>query len=144
MAVGARVTIAVELMLLTALVLAWTWLVPLALVALGGLYGAQLAVDDAALDPAAVLVAAGLLAIAELAYWSLEERERAAGTPGDGARRLAFVALLALGSLAVAAAPLVLVDAVRARGLAIDVLGAVAAAAALLAVAMLATRAGRR
>ena len=129
-------------MLLTALVLAWTWLVPLALVALGGLYGAQLAVDDAALDPAAVLVAAGLVAIAELAYWSLEERERTAGTPGDGARRLAFIALLTVGSLAVAAVPLVLVDAVRARGLAIDVLGAVAAAAALIAVVALARRDG--
>ena len=134
--VGARVALAALLALLSGLVLGWPWLVPLSVAALGGLYGAELALDDAPLDPAAALVAAGLLLTAELAYWSLEERERAHGMPGEDARRVAFLALLAVAALLVAGVLLVLVDAVQARGLAVDVLGAAAAAGALVAVAL--------
>jgi hypothetical protein len=123
-----------------ALVLEQPWLVPVSLVSLGGLYGLQLAVDDVALDSAAALVAAGLLVTAELAYWSLEERERVKTEPGEGVRRFAFVALFGLGALVVSALLLGLVDAVGTAGLAVDLVGTAAAAAALLAVVLAARR----
>lgn len=138
--VGFRVAAVALLALVAALVLGWPSLVPAPIVLLGGLYGAQLAVDDAALDAAAPLVAAGLLVTAELAYWSLEEREGVRADPGEALRRLAFVAVLALGALLVAAVLLALVDAVRAGGLAVDLVGALSAATALIAAVLFARR----
>ncbi len=135
---GVRVAAAALLALTAALVLGWTPLVPTALVLVGGLYAAQLAIDDAALDGASPAFAAGLLVTAELAYWSLDERERAPGEAGDGLRRTAFVALLGIAALVIAAVLLVVVDSVRAEALAVDVLGAVAAASALLAIVLVA------
>ena len=126
--------------LVAALVLGWSPLVPASLVMLGGLYAAGLRVDEATLDGASPMFAAGLYVTAELGYWSLEEREGAKGEPGDGLRHLAFVAALGLAALFVASALLVLVDTVRAGGLVLDVLGAAAAAAVLLAVVLLARR----
>jgi hypothetical protein len=119
-------------------VLGWPSLVLAVLLAVGGVYAAQLAVDDAPLDLAAPAFAAGMLVAAELAYWSIEERERVKGEPGDGLRRLAVVAGLAIAVLLVAAVLLALADAVDARGLSVDVAGAVAAALALLAVVLFA------
>ena len=109
-------------------------LVPAPFVLVGAVYAAQLAVDDAPLDVAAPAFAAGLLVGAELAYWSLDERVRLKGEPGDDLRRLTYVAALGVGTLLVSSVLLVLADAVRTRGLGIDVVGAAAAALALLAV----------
>jgi hypothetical protein len=131
------------LALLAALVLAWPSLVAATLVLVGGLYGAQLAMDGEPLDSAVVLFAAGVVVTAELAYWSLEEREGVRGEEGESARRLAFVMLLGGAALAVGAVLLALVDVVRASGLAVDVLGTVAAAAALLAVVIAARERAR-
>jgi len=128
----------------SALALGWAPLIPASLVLLGGLYGAQLAIDDAPLDGAAALVAAGLLVTAELGYWSLEERGAVKAEPGEGLRRAAFVSALALGALVVAELLLVLVEGVRAGGLAVDLLGAIAAGAVLLLVVVIARRAGPR
>lgn len=138
--VGARVAAVALVALVAALVLGWSSLLPASLVLLGGIYAAQLGVDDAALDGASPMFAAGLYVTAELGYWSLEEREWVRAEPGEGLRRAGFVAALGLGSLLVASGMLVLVDAVRAGGLAVDVLGAAAAAAALIAVVVLARR----
>lgn len=113
-------------------------LVPLPFLLVGGIYAAQLAVDDAPLDPAAPAFAAGLVVGAELAYWSLDERDGVKGRPGDDLRRAGYVAGLGVAALLVAAVVLALVDAVRARGLGVDVLGAAAAALALLAVVLFA------
>jgi hypothetical protein len=123
------------LALVVALVLGWSGFVPASLGALGGFYGLQLAVDDAPVDLAAPLVAAGLVAVAELAYWSLEERERIEGEPGDAFRRLGYLAGLVLATFVVASLLLATVDAARTEGLAIDLLGAGAAVAVLLAIA---------
>jgi hypothetical protein len=139
-AVGFRVAALALLALVAALVLEWPSLVPFSLVLVGGLYGAELAVDDAGLDTAAPLIAAALVVTADLAYWSLEEREGVRAEPGDGLRRLAFVALVALSALLIGAMMLVLVDGVQTGSLAVDVLGAAAAAAALVAVVALARR----
>lgn len=126
------------LVLVAALVLAWRVLVPVAAIAVGGLYGAGLAIEDAPLDLAAPAIAAGLFLAVELGYWSIEERERWKGEAGDSLRRAALVALLALAALLVAAALLTLVDAVRTTSLAVDLTGAAAAAAVLLTILVIA------
>ena len=64
--------------------------------------------------------------------------------PGEGLRRAAFVSALAVAALVVAELLLVLVEGVRAGGLAVDLLGAVAAGAVLLLVVVIARRAGPR
>ncbi len=135
-----RAVLAALLVLVAALVLGWAPLLPAVLVLLAGVYAAQLYVDDATLDGAAPLFAVGLFVTAEFGYWSLEERERVEAAPGEGLRRLAIVAVLGLVALVVAASLLALADIVRTRGLAVDVLGAAAAAAALSAIVVLAGR----
>jgi hypothetical protein len=134
--VGYRVTAVALLALVAALVLGWARLVPMSLVLLGGLYGAQLAVDDARLDAAAPLVALGLYLTSELAYWSLEERDGVEPEADERLRRLATIAGFALATLLVSALLVALVEGVRARGLAVDLLGAAAAAAVLLAIVL--------
>ena len=62
--------------LVAAIVQGWPWLVPSAVALVGGTYAVELAMDDAPLDVAVPIVAVGLLLAAELAYWSLDERER--------------------------------------------------------------------
>ena len=118
--------------------LGWSPLVPVAAALAGGLYGVELAIADAPLDVAAPAVAAALLLSAELAYWSLEERARWRGDAGEGLRRAALVALLGVGALLVGVLMLALVDAVRARGLALDLLGALAAVTVLATVLVIA------
>ena len=138
--VGVRVVLVALVVLVASLVLGWAPLLPAALVLLGSVYAAQLYADDARLDGAAPLFAAGFLVTAELGYWSLEERERVEAEPGEGLRRVAIVAVLGLVALLVAASLLALADILTTRGWAVDFLGAAAAAAALLAVVLLARR----
>jgi hypothetical protein len=140
---GARVGAIAFVALVAGLVLGWATLIPVAAALAGGLFAAELAIADAPLDVAAPAVAAGLLLCAELAYWSLDERTRWRGHAGDGLRRAAFVALLGVAALLVAAVLLAVVDAVRARGLALDLLGAVAAVTVLVTV-LVVTRAQRQ
>jgi hypothetical protein len=137
---GVRVGAVAFVALVAGVVLGWTPLIPLAAALAGGLYAAELAVADAPLDVAAPAIAAGLLLCTELGYWSLEERTRWLGEAGDGLRRAAFVALLGVAAFLVAATLLALVDAVRARGLALDLVGTAAAAAVLAMIMVLAGR----
>jgi hypothetical protein len=137
-AIGVRLGVGALLALVAALVLAWTPLIPVSLVLLGAAYAVPLAVDDTALDGRAPLVGVGLVIVAELSHWSLEERERVRGEPGDGFRRLGFVSLLGLAALLVGASLLAVVDVVRTGGLAVDLVGAVAAAAALVVIVWMA------
>lgn len=130
------------LALVASLALGWPVLLPAALFLLGGLYAAQLAVDDARLDGAAPLFAAGLLATAELGHWSLEEREQARTDPGESVRRVGFVAMIALGALLVSGMLLAFVGLVRAGGLVVDLVGATAAAL-VLSVVIVVQRTGR-
>lgn len=140
---GVRVATVAAVALIAALVLGWSFLVPGAIALAGGLYAAQLALDDTALDLSAPVIAAGLVLTAELAHWSLEERDRVLGDPGDGLRHGAFVALLVIAALLVGAALLALVDAVRAESLTLDLLGSAAAAATLVGIALAAGVRGR-
>ncbi len=130
-------------LLVAALVLGWARLIPLSLALLGGAYALYLSADDAALDPAAPVFGAGLLVTAELAYMSLEEREGIPAEAGEALRRAAFIAALGLGALLVSGGVLALADVIRTGGLAVDLLGAVAAAAAMLVVVALARRGAR-
>lgn len=127
-----RAAIVALVLLAVALARGWPRAVPAPILLLGGMYATQLVVDDAALDPSAAVVAAGLLMTAELSYWSLEERGLVTAESGEGTRRLAYVAGLGVGAVVVSLALLALADAIRARGLAVDLLGALAAAAALV------------
>ena len=133
-----RVAAVAAVVLLTAIVNGWSPLVPIAVAAAGGIYALELALDDAPIDLAAPAIAVGLFLAAELAYWSLDEREHVPGDPGDGLRRAAVVGLLGVAAFAVSTALLVLSDEIRARGLALDIVGAAAAVAALAAIALLA------
>jgi hypothetical protein len=127
----ARVAAIAFVALVAALVRGWSSLVPVAVALTGGAYAIELAVDDAKLDVAAPAVAVGLVLTAELAYWSLDERNRVRGDAGEGLRRAALVALGGVAAIVVAGGLLVLADAVRKRGLALDLLGALAAVAVL-------------
>ena len=135
---GARIGAVAFVALVAGVVLGWAPLIPLAAALAGGLYAAELAIADAPLDVAAPAVAAGLLLCTELGYWSLEERTRWLGEVGDGLRRAVFVALLGVAAFRVAATLLALVDAVRARGLALDLIGALAAVTVLATVLVVA------
>jgi len=133
-----RIGVAAVVLLVVVLALGAHRAVPIPFVAVAGIYGAQLAVDDAPLDVAAPAFAAGLVVAVELAYWSLDAHDRVRGMPGDDLRRIAYVAALGVGALVVSAVLLALADAIRARGLSVDVVGALAAACALVAVVLFA------
>jgi hypothetical protein len=141
--VGVRMTTIALVALVAALVNGWARLVPVSLALLGGAYALYLSVDDAPLDPAAPVFAAGALVCAELAYWSLEEREDIAAEAGEGLRRLGIVAGFGAATLLVTSGLLALADSLRTRGLVVDLLGATAAAAALLVVVLFARRPAR-
>ncbi len=138
---GVRVVALSFVALLAAIVLAWRPLVPVAAIAVGGLYGAELAIADAPLDVAVPAIAAGLF-LCRRACVLVDRRARA--VEGRSGRRHSgvppFVALLAVAASLVAAALLTLVDAVRTTSLAVDLLGAAAAIGVFATIVALAGR----
>jgi hypothetical protein len=132
--VDVRIAAVAFLALVAAVVRGWPVLVPVAIGLVGVGYAAELAVDNAALDLAAPAVAVGLFLAAELAYWSLDERIVTSGDPGQSLRRTALVALSATAIFVVGSVLLTLADEIRARGLALDLIGAAAAVGVLVAV----------
>ena len=140
LAIGVRLAALAFLAIVAALVLGWSSLLPASVVLLGAAYGMRLQVDDVVLDAKAPLLGAGVLLAAELGYWSLEEREDVHAEPGDDLRRIGFMAGLVLAGLAAAAILLAVADLGRTGGLAVDLLGAVAAVAALVVVFLAARR----
>ena len=96
------------------------------LVLLGGAYAVHLSLDDTALDARAPVLAAGLLLVAELRV--LGDRGAAERTRGRQLRHLGRVAMLALGDIATGSVLLAVADVVETRGLAVDLIGAAAAA----------------
>lgn len=102
-----------------------------ALALLGAAYAAILAIDDPPLNLHAAVVGASLLALGELAYLSVETRYAVTEEAGAVARRVASVTVLALLALSIGAAILALVDLLRTGGIAIEVFGVAAAAAAI-------------
>ena len=111
------------------LLLRVTAFVTAGLALLGAEYAAVLAVESEPLDRRAPIVAAALFLCAELAWWSLELRDRIAAEAGSHLRRLAYLLGLTLAALALGAGLLALVDVVRVGGVAIVLLGAAGAVA---------------
>jgi hypothetical protein len=109
--------------------------VPWALVPLLVEYGVFLVVEGE--DRAAPVVAAGLVLVAELAYWALEPRHVGRGR-ALALRRAATLLLLAGGAAAVAAFMLGVSEVPLGGGLALEALGVGAAVAAVAVVAWLA------
>jgi hypothetical protein len=116
--------------------------VPVAVALLGTAYVALLGFEGDALDVRAPLVAAALLAVAELGYWSLELRGAVADEPGAYLRRLALLAAELAGVTTAGVVLLAIVQGVETGGPAIDVLGAVAAIGALALLALASRRTG--
>jgi hypothetical protein len=139
-----RANIVVSVVALTVLAaglaLSISMAVPLAIGLLGAEYVAILGFETDALDTQAPLVAGALLAVAELAYWSLELRTLVVDEAGTYLRRIALLATLVLGVVGVGAVMLTLVELVAAGGIAVDILGAVAALGALALLALAARR----
>jgi hypothetical protein len=124
--------------LLLAVAVAWPLpsFLPWPLVVLGGVYAWKLGGGD--VDQWAPVYAGGLLAVAELAYWSVQLRGRAQDAERLTERRIVLIATLTL--LAVAAGGLVLAATSVPIGgsVALDLLGVAAAIGALAVVATLA------
>lgn len=99
--------------------------------------------DGGAVDLHAPLLASGLLLTCELAYWAHELRTTSPDEPGMAPRHVAWLALLGIGAYLTGLAVLALTDLVRVEGVAIEALGA-AAAAAVIAGLVLVARAGQR
>jgi len=117
--------------------------VALALLLLGAAYAVTLVVDDPPLDTRAAIVGAALLATGELAHLSLGARTAVTQEAGAVAHRVAWIAVLALGAMALGGAVLAIADLLRTGGIAIEVVGVAAAVGAvgLLVVAARETRA---
>jgi hypothetical protein len=128
------------LLLAAGLVLRIASTLPFAVAILGSEYVALLGFEGEAVDTRAPIVAAALLAVAELGYWSLELRRAVVDEAGTSLRRLALLAALLVGVLALGVVLLVLVEVVAAGGPAIDLLGAVAAVGAVALLALAARR----
>jgi hypothetical protein len=105
--------------------------VPAAVALLGAGYALLLVIRDPALDGRAPLVAAGLLAAAELAYWSLELRAGIAEDAGALARRVALLLLVALAGMLLGALVLAVAGELGTGALWLEALGAAAAVAVL-------------
>ena len=116
--------------------------VPAVIAILGAEYVAILGFEADALDTRAPLVAGALLAVAELAYWSLELRGPVVDEAGTYLRRIALLATLVVSVVGVGAIMLTFVEVIAAGGIAVDILGAAAAFGALGLLALAARRTG--
>jgi hypothetical protein len=114
--------------------------IPVAITIFGAEYVALLGFEADTLDPRAPVVAGALLAVAELAYWSLELRGPVVDEAGTYLRRIALLATLIVSVVGIGAVMLALVEVIAAGGIAVDVLGAVAAFGALGLLAFAARR----
>jgi hypothetical protein len=127
-------------LLLVALLRPAAALVPWGLAALGGAYGLALVLADADLDAPAGFVAAGLLLVGELAFWSAEAgrwpREESAAARSRAAGMLVLaLATATIGTLLVAAGATAFVG-----GPVLQAAGVLGAVAALALLALLAAR----
>lgn len=113
-------------------------LLPWPLVLLGAAY--VLSLGDGPVDQWAPVYAGALLATAELAYWSLELRGRAAGVEQLTERRGGLIAALAIGATAVGGLVLAATALRLGSGIVLDSAGVVAAVVAVFVIAAAASR----
>ncbi len=126
------------LVLFTGLLLRWSAGLALGVALLGAQQATRLALGPDALDAATPLTAGGLLLVAELAWWSIEPRVPAWTQPAVAAFRVATVVLACLGATFVAAVVVVAAGADVAGGTVLELMGVLAAIAALAVVAWVA------
>ena len=110
---------------------------------LGSAYALTLAVDGEAADPQAPLVGVALLLTCELGFWAHELQTTSPDEPGSHSRHVAWLALLAAAALLPGFALLALADLLQVEGIAVEFLGATAAAAGIAGLIVLA-RGGQR
>lgn len=128
-------------LLLLSLVFGWTSGVAWCLAILASDYALALALrDDDLIDAAAPLYGAGLLGLAELAYWSLELRGPGREEPRVAIRRATALGAVILLSALVASFVVVVTASPLGGGLAWDAVGVAAAAGTLAILAWLARR----
>lgn len=114
----------------------WAGLLPWALALAGAEYASFLVIREGTIDGYAPLYGAGLLLVAELAYWSVER-----GVPtGDGLllRRASLVAAAVLAAGGLGGVILTMAELSVHGGLGLEILGVAAAVAALAVLARLA------
>jgi hypothetical protein len=111
-----------------------------ALAALAGAYVALLLIDEPPLDTRAAGVAMALVVVGELVGWARELAGATRDEPGNAWRRPVWIAGMGMSALGLAWGVLAVADLARVQGLAIEVVGAVAALAALLVVRRAAAR----
>jgi hypothetical protein len=119
----------------------WPAAIGFGLVSLGGTYAVLFAAEGSRLDRLAPGYAAGLLLVAELAFWSIESRVPAWSDPELAIWRLARLGLACAGAAVLGA--VVIADSAAATGgggLLMETLGVVAAIGAIALVAVLARR----
>ena len=133
-------TLVAAVLLAGGLALRWSVVIPAAVCVLATPYVAALGFELDGLDTRAPLLAALLFVVAELAYWSLELRGILTNEPGTYLRRVALLAGLAVATIAGGTVVLAVVGAIAARGVAIDLLGAVAAVGAIGLLALAAAK----
>jgi hypothetical protein len=124
--------------LLAGLILRWSAALAVGVGLLGAQQATRLALGPEAVDEATPLIATGLLLVAELAWWSVEPRVPAWGQLGVLARRLGTLVLTCVAALAVSAVVVVAAGAPVNGGTLLELVGVVAAAAALALVAAVA------
>jgi hypothetical protein len=128
--------------LLLGLTRRWPAAIGFALFCLGGTYAALFVAEGSRLDLLTPAYAAGLLLIAELAFWSIESRVPAWSDPELVIWRLARLALVAAAAAVIGG--VVIAEATAANGgggLLLETLGVVAAIGAVALVAALVRRA---
>ena len=130
--------LAVAAVVLLALGIAWPLpsLLPWPLVVLGGVYAWTL--GGGAVDEWAPVYAGAFLAVAELAYWSVELRGRAQDAERLTERRIALITILALVGVGAAGLVFAATSLPIGSGIGTDTLGVVAAVVVLVIVAQLA------
>jgi hypothetical protein len=116
--------------------------IPWSLVALGA--AAALSFENEGDPGRAPLYASALLAIGELAYWSLETRVSRPAVPGPASRRIATFAGLVAGSLAIGAILAAVARVEPGGGIALELVGVAAAVAAAALVLALSRRVAGR
>jgi hypothetical protein len=128
-------------LLLAGLLLRWSGALAAGVALLGAQQATRLALGPEAVDEAIPLLAAALLLVAELAWWSIEPRVPAWWQAGVLARRVGTLVLACAGSLVVSALVVVAAGAPVRGGTLLELTGVVASVGALAVVAVVARRA---
>jgi hypothetical protein len=126
--------------LLVGLTIRWSAALALAVAILGAQQSIWFALGPDKIDVWTPLAAGALLLVAELSWWSLEPRVPAFAQSGLGARRVLTVLLSCAAAAVVSAVVLVAAGAPVGGGFELELLGVVAATAALAVVAWVARR----